>query len=63
MYQCEGCSTLFEGTADEAFVAGWDTPERSLHGEDGAPGYGTICPNCDITMSKWWDDEDDGSFN
>lgn len=58
-YICEGCSSIFEGSSDEAFVAGWDTPDRMLQGEEDSPGYGTICPNCDITMSDWWKDNDE----
>ena len=45
-YLCEGCDASFVGTAEEAFDAGWDTPERFL--------YGTMCPDCPINNSIWW---------
>ena len=45
-YQCEGCDATFEGTAEEAFDLGWDTPERFFSH--------TTCPNCPITSTLWW---------
>lgn len=44
-YYCEGCDKIFIGSAEEAFTANWDTPERF--------GY-TTCDTCDITKTVWW---------
>jgi hypothetical protein len=45
-YACEGCAKTFEGTADQAFLAGWDTPERfTSH---------TTCDTCPISVTAWW---------
>lgn len=45
-YECEGCGDIFNGTAEEAFEAGWDTPERFISH--------CTCPNCPITVTTWW---------
>lgn len=45
-YQCEGCSATFEGTPEEAFEEGWDTPERFMSH--------CTCPNCSIDKTIWW---------
>lgn len=47
MYTCEGCEATFEGTPEEAFELGWDTPERFMSH--------CTCPNCLITTTLWWD--------
>jgi hypothetical protein len=47
MYTCEGCGATFEGTPEEAFEKGWDTPERFMSH--------CTCPNCPITTTLWWD--------
>lgn len=45
-YTCEGCSATFEGTPEEAFELGWDTPERFM--------AHCTCPNCTIDKTAWW---------
>ena len=45
-YTCEGCVTTFDGTPEEAFNIGWDTPERFMSH--------CTCPNCLITTTVWW---------
>lgn len=45
-YGCEGCDKTFEGTAEEAFQAGWDTPERFMSH--------CTCDTCPITVTLWW---------
>ena len=43
---CEACQAKFDGTPDEAFTAGWDTPERFVSH--------CTCPNCTIDKTVWW---------
>jgi hypothetical protein len=45
-YKCEGCEKTFEGTAKEAFEAGWDTPERFMSH--------CTCDTCPISVTLWW---------
>jgi rubredoxin len=45
-YECEGCGAVFNGTAEDAFMEGWDTPERFLSH--------CTCPNCTIDKTVWW---------
>lgn len=45
-YVCEGCSATFEGSPEEAFEKGWDTPERFMSH--------CTCPNCTIDKTVWW---------
>lgn len=45
-YECESCGAVFNGTAEEAFQAGWDTPERFLSH--------TTCGTCPISATAWW---------
>lgn len=45
-YECEGCGAVFNGTAEEAFDEGWDTPERFLSH--------CTCPTCPMTCTIWW---------
>ena len=45
-YTCEGCSATFEGSPEEAFEEGWDTPERFVSH--------CTCPNCPIDKTVWW---------
>lgn len=45
-YECEGCGSFFNGTEEEAFNLGWDTPERFVSH--------CTCPNCPITSTAWW---------
>lgn len=45
-YTCEVCKTTFEGTPEEAFSEGWDTPEMFLSH--------CTCPNCTIEKTVWW---------
>ena len=45
-YICEGCSAEFEGTPEEAFELGWDTPERFMSH--------CTCPSCTIDKTVWW---------
>lgn len=45
-YQCEGCEATFTGTAEAAFMEGWDTPERFMSH--------CTCPNCTIDKTAWW---------
>lgn len=46
IYTCEGCKATFEGTAEDAFQEGWDTPERFISH--------CTCPNCAIDKTVWW---------
>lgn len=46
VYECEGCGTVFIGSAEVAFELGWDTPERFMSH--------CTCPNCPITSTAWW---------
>ncbi len=46
VYECEGCDAVFIGSAEEAFEAGWDTPERFMSH--------CTCPKCPITVTAWW---------
>lgn len=46
IYTCEGCSATFEGTPEEAFKLGWDTPEQFMSH--------CTCPNCPIDKTVWW---------
>ena len=45
-YTCEGCKAEFEGSPEEAFDLGWDTPERFMSH--------CTCPECPITCTVWW---------
>jgi hypothetical protein len=45
-YECEGCGNVFNGTAEDAFKEGWDTPERFLSH--------CTCPTCPISCTTWW---------
>lgn len=45
-YTCEVCQTTFDGTAQQAFEAGWDTPEQFMSH--------CTCPNCPINKTVWW---------
>lgn len=45
-YECEGCDKTFEGTPEEAFEAGWDTPERFMSH--------CTCDTCPIDKTLWW---------
>jgi hypothetical protein len=45
-YECEACGAIFNGTAEEAFEEGWDTPERFMSH--------CTCPNCTIDKTVWW---------
>ena len=45
-YTCEGCGATFEGTAEEAFDEGWDTPERFMSH--------CTCSKCTIDKTVWW---------
>lgn len=45
-YECEGCDKTFEGTPEEAFEAGWDTPERFMSH--------CTCDTCGIDKTLWW---------
>lgn len=46
IYSCEGCDKTFEGTPEEAFQAGWDTPERFMSW--------CTCDTCPINVTLWW---------
>lgn len=46
LYTCEGCEKTYEGTPEEAFKLGWDTPERFMSH--------CTCPNCPISCTLWW---------
>lgn len=45
-YECEGCKAIFNGTPEDAFEEGWDTPERFMSH--------CTCPNCPINKTIWW---------
>lgn len=45
-YECEGCGAIFNGTPEDAFDEGWDTPERFMSH--------CTCPNCTIDKTIWW---------
>lgn len=45
-YVCEVCGAEFTGTAENAFEAGWDTPERFMSH--------CKCANCSINKTTWW---------
>lgn len=45
-YICEGCGKTLTGTAEQAFQAGWDTPERFMSH--------TTCETCPINKTIWW---------
>jgi predicted metal-binding protein len=45
-YECEGCGAIFNGTAEQAFEEGWDTPERFVSH--------CTCGNCTIDKTVWW---------
>jgi hypothetical protein len=44
---CEGCTSKFKGTAQEAFDLGWDCP----------PWFWShiTCPDCPISSTLWWE--------
>ena len=45
-YECEGCGAIFNGTAEQAFEEGWDTPERFMSH--------CTCGGCTIDKTVWW---------
>lgn len=45
-YTCEGCGRTFTGKEEDAFQAGWDTPERFMSH--------CTCEYCPINKTIWW---------
>ena len=45
-WTCENCKVTFTGKEEDAFQAGWDTPERFMSH--------CTCPNCPINTTIWW---------
>jgi predicted metal-binding protein len=45
-YTCEGCGKTYEGAPEQAFLDGWDTPERFMSF--------VTCNGCPISETIWW---------